>query len=53
MDRACGTYWGEDRNAYEVLVGKPDEKRTLGRHGHRWKGNMEMELRERGWEDMA
>jgi hypothetical protein len=30
MDGACGTH-GEKRNAYRILVGKPEGKRPLGR----------------------
>jgi len=26
---------GEIRNAYKILVGKPERKRPLGRRGHR------------------
>jgi hypothetical protein len=29
---------------YRVLVGKPDEKRLLGRPRHRWKDNIKMDL---------
>jgi hypothetical protein len=36
MGRACSTYW-ERRGAYSVLVGKPEERRALGRPRHRWK----------------
>jgi len=31
MGGAGGTY-GESRSVYRVLVGKPEEKRPLGRH---------------------
>jgi hypothetical protein len=27
----------EKRNAYRILVGKPEEKRTFGRPRRRWK----------------
>jgi hypothetical protein len=41
---------GEKRNAYRILVGKPDGKRTLGRPKHRWVDNIKMDLREVGWD---
>jgi hypothetical protein len=28
---------GEKRNIYRDLVGKPEVKRPLGRHRHRWR----------------
>jgi hypothetical protein len=45
---------GERRDAHRVLVGRPEEKRSLGRHGHRWNNNNnnnnnEIELQEIGW----
>ena len=33
-----------------VLVGKPEGRRTDRRHGHRWKGNIKMDLNGMGWE---
>jgi hypothetical protein len=41
---------GEMRNAYRILVGKPKGKRPLGRPRHRWVDNIEMDLRETGWD---
>jgi hypothetical protein len=41
-------HMGEKRNAYEVLMGKPDRKRPLGRPRHRWEENTETVLREMG-----
>jgi hypothetical protein len=41
---------GEKRNAYRILVGKPEGKRPLGRPRHRWMDNMKMDLREVGWD---
>jgi hypothetical protein len=35
---------GEKRNAYRVLVGKPEGKRSLGRPRHRWEDNIKMDL---------
>jgi hypothetical protein len=42
----------EKRNACRVLVGKPEEKRPLGRPGCRWEDNIKMDLREVGWSGM-
>jgi hypothetical protein len=39
----------ENRNVYRVLVGKPEEKRPLGRHRLRWDDNIKINLRETGW----
>jgi hypothetical protein len=41
------------RNAYRILVGKPEEKRPLGRRIHRWVDNVKMDLREIGWGGMV
>jgi hypothetical protein len=41
-------WMGEMRNAYFILVGKPEGKRPLGRSRHRWEDNVRMDLRERG-----
>ena len=35
---------GERRGVYRVLVGKPEEKRALGRPGRTWDDNIEMDL---------
>jgi hypothetical protein len=40
---------GEKRNAYRILVGKPEGKRPLGRPRHRWEDSTRMDLREIGW----
>jgi hypothetical protein len=37
-------------NAYRILVGKPEEKRPLGRH--RWVDNIKMDFREIEWGGM-
>jgi hypothetical protein len=34
----------ERRNAYRILVGKPEGKRPLGRPRHRWMDNIKMDL---------
>ena len=36
------------RNAYRVLVGKPERKRPLGRPRHRWEDNIKKDFREVG-----
>jgi hypothetical protein len=43
---------GEKRNVYRILVGKPEEKRPLGRPIRRWVDNIKMDLREMGWDGM-
>jgi hypothetical protein len=53
MGRAC-----EKRNACRILVGKPEEKRPLGRPRRRSVDNIKMDLREIGldginWIDLA
>ena len=39
----------EEREAYRVLVGKPEGKRPLGRPRRRWVDNISMDLEEVGW----
>jgi hypothetical protein len=46
------------RNAYRILVGKPEGKRPLGRPRRRWMDNIQIDLREIGrdgldWIDLA
>jgi hypothetical protein len=41
---------GETRNAYRILVGKPEGRRTLGRPRRRWVDNFKKDLREIGWD---
>jgi hypothetical protein len=40
---------GGNRNAYRILVGKPEGKRPLGRPRRRLVDNIKMVLREMGW----
>jgi hypothetical protein len=41
------------RNAYRLLVGKPEGKRPLGRPRRRWVDNIRMDLEEVvGWGDV-
>jgi hypothetical protein len=43
---------GKKRNAYRLLVGKPEGKRPLGRPRCRWVDNIRMDLREVGCGDV-
>jgi hypothetical protein len=43
---------GEKRNAYRLLVGKPEGRRPLGRPRRRWLDNIRMDLVEVGWCDV-
>jgi hypothetical protein len=51
MGGECSTY-GEKRDVYRVLVGKPDGKRPLARPRLRWEDNIKMEHQEVGCGDM-
>jgi hypothetical protein len=42
----------DNRNAYRILVAKPEGKRQLGRPGPMWVDNIKMDLREIGWDVM-
>jgi hypothetical protein len=50
MGRACST--NAERNAYRILVGKPEGERPLERPRRRWMDNIKMDLREIGWDSM-
>jgi hypothetical protein len=57
MCRACSKD-GETRNAYRILVGKPEENRPLGRPRRVWVDNIKIYHREIGldviyWIDLA
>jgi hypothetical protein len=41
-------HMGEGRDAYRVLVGRPEGKRPLGRPWHMWEDNIKMDLGEIG-----
>ncbi|KAJ4431282.1 hypothetical protein ANN_19879 [Periplaneta americana] len=43
--------WAMHRNAYRVLVGRPEGKRPLGRPRRRWEDNIKMDLREVGYDE--
>jgi hypothetical protein len=42
MGGPCSTN-GDKRNAYRLLVGKPEEKRPLGRPRRRWVDNIRID----------
>jgi hypothetical protein len=43
---------GEGRGVYRVLVGKPGEKRPLGRTRRRWEDNIKKDLQKVGCWDL-
>jgi hypothetical protein len=43
---------GEKRNAYRLLVGKPEGKRPLEKPRHSWVDNIRKDLGEVGWGDV-
>jgi hypothetical protein len=43
---------GEKRNAYRLLVRRPEGKRPLGRRRRKWVDNIRMDLVEVGWGDV-
>jgi hypothetical protein len=47
----CSTN-AEKRNAYRLLVRKPEGNRPLGRPRRRWVDNIRMDLGEVGWGDV-
>jgi hypothetical protein len=51
MGGPCSTN-GLKRNAYRLLVGKPEGKRPLGRLRRWWVDNIRMDLGEVGWGDL-
>jgi hypothetical protein len=51
MGRACSTN-GEKRNAYGILVGRPEGKRLLGRPRRRKVDNIKIDFREIEWDGM-
>jgi hypothetical protein len=46
------TRMGEKRNAYRLLVGKPEGKRPLGRPSRMWVDSIRMVLGEVGWSNV-
>jgi hypothetical protein len=44
---------GEKTNAYRILVGNPEGKRSLGRPRRGWVDNIKMNLRKIGWDGLV
>jgi hypothetical protein len=42
----------DEKNAYRILVGKPEGKRPVGRPTRRWLGSIKIDLREMEWGHM-
>jgi hypothetical protein len=45
-------HMGEVRGAYNIMVGRPEGRRPLGRHRHMWEDNIKMDLGEIGFGDV-
>jgi hypothetical protein len=43
---------GEVRGAYNILVGRPEGRKPLGRPRRRWEDNIKMDVREIGLGDV-
>jgi hypothetical protein len=39
---------GAIRNAYKILIGKPEGKRSFGRHKSKWNDNTKVYIKETG-----
>jgi hypothetical protein len=48
LGRACRTNAKEKKNAYRILVGKPEGKRPLERPRRTWVNNIKMDVRNIG-----
>jgi hypothetical protein len=48
MGGTCGMQ-GRGEKSVQVLVGKPEGKRPLGRPRHRWEDGIRMDIRKIGW----
>jgi hypothetical protein len=49
MGRACSTN-GAKKNAYRILVRKPEGRKPMGRPRRRWVDNTKMNIREIEWD---
>jgi hypothetical protein len=52
MGGTCSTDERDLRDAHNILVGKHEGKRPLGRTRLRWEDNIRKDLREVRWEDV-
>jgi len=52
MGRPCGRNGGK-KNAYAVLLGKPEGKGPVEKLKGRWEDNIKMYVKEVGWEDVG
>jgi len=50
MGGTCSRHMEEMRNAYNILTGKLEWKRSLGRPRRRWGDNIRTDLKKVGWE---
>jgi hypothetical protein len=41
------------RNAYKILMGKPEGKKPIRRQGRRWVDNIKIDFRDIGWHGMV
>jgi hypothetical protein len=48
MGRTCSKH-EEKKNAYRILVGKPEVNKPLGKRRRRWVNNIKIDLIEIGW----
>jgi hypothetical protein len=39
----------EKKSAYRIFMRKPEGRRPLGKHRHRWEDNIKMDLQDLGW----
>jgi hypothetical protein len=52
MGGACNTKGEGKKNAYKLMVRKPEGRRPLGRPRRRWLDNIRMDLVEAEWSDV-
>jgi hypothetical protein len=51
VNGVCSTQ-GKIRNAYKIVLGKPEGKRPLGRSRRRWENNLKQDLKESSYKDI-